>query len=330
MFSKRPGKIASAFQRYVKSGDKSEIEGIEIDELEQELIHFSRDKRMPFYNAMERQLDRLKEEERHRRNEEEDMFGSILLEPEQDELLCALVEAARNVSREERRKFVVIETNKGDFVQHPGFPGNTISTYKGDVEALEYEGLLRTSYGSTGTMSFDMSPLGFRYYEYLKQRSGQPVQEIERTIRHHLKTDQFQRTYSEAYQKWASAETILWESDSEEQLTTIGHLCREAMQEFAAAIVNQYQLPDVDKDKAHTVARIGAVLELRGEQLGETEKPFLHAILAYWGTVSDLVQRQEHGAQREREPLVWEDGRRVVFQTAVVMFEIDSALSRAR
>jgi hypothetical protein len=39
------------------------------------------------------------------------------------------------------------------------------------------------------------------------------------------------------------------------------------------------------------------------------------------------VQRQEHGAQKEGRPLVWEDGRRVVFQTAIVMFELDRALS---
>lgn len=48
----------------------------------------------------------------------------------------------------------------------------------------------------------------------------------------------------------------------------------------------------------------------------------LDALVVYWGTVSDLIQRQEHGAQKEGEALRWEDGRRVVFQTAVVMFEI--------
>ena len=56
--------------------------------------------------------------------------------------------------------------------------------------------------------------------------------------------------------------------------------------------------------------------------LGETHQAFLHALLTYWGTVSDLVQRQEHGAVRDKEPLTWEDTRRVVFQTAIVMFEI--------
>jgi hypothetical protein len=69
------------------------------------------------------------------------------------------------------------------------------------------------------------------------------------------------------------------------------------------------------------------VLDQHRPRVGTTAAPFLVALLAYWGTVSDLVQRQEHGAQKEGGPLVWEDGRRVVFQTAIVMFEVDRALS---
>src|SRR5262249_39946694 len=130
-----------------------------------------------------------------------------------------------------------------------------------------------------------------------------------------------------AYKKWLEAERLLWASDAQPQLTTIGHLCREAMQEFATALVERHQPPNVDADKAHDVARIKAVLDHRGAALGTTLKPFLKALLAYWGTVSDLVQRQVHGGQREEKPLIWEDGRRVVFQAAVVMFEIDRALA---
>ena len=43
----------------------------------------------------------------------------------------------------------------------------------------------------------------------------------------------------------------------------------------------------------------------------------------------DLVQRQEHGGQKEGEPLGWEDGRRVVFQTANVMVELHRATEQA-
>jgi hypothetical protein len=67
-------------------------------------------------------------------------------------------------------------------------------------------------------------------------------------------------------------------------------------------------------------AGIRAVLNARA--LGDTRRALLAALLAYWGTVSDLVQRQEHGAQKQGEPLTWEDTRTVVFQTAIVMFEI--------
>jgi hypothetical protein len=72
------------------------------------------------------------------------------------------------------------------------------------------------------------------------------------------------------------------------------------------------------------VDRIRAVLSTR--ERSAAHQAFLTALLSYWGTVSDLVQRQEHGAQKEGEPLTWEDARRVVFQTAVVMFEIARAV----
>ena len=60
-----------------------------------------------------------------------------------------------------------------------------------------------------------------------------------------------------------------------------------------------------------------------------TERAFLDALLAYWGTVIDLVQRQEHGALREGTPLIRRDAKRVVLQCAIVMYELDEAISLA-
>lgn len=257
------------------------------------------------------------------------MFDGVLLEPEHVELLCALVEAARNVPRSQREKFIVIQTHGGDFIRHPGLAGWDGTLYLGDVEALGREGLLAITYGPQGSTLFDVTPRGFAYYDHVKRGMGKPVERVEASIRTHLAADHFQRVYGNAYQKWVSAEQMLWSSDSERQLTNIGHLCREALQEFAAALLHQYKPADVDQDKSHTVARIRTVLHLRSQHLGSAEKALLDALLVYWGTVSDLAQRQEHGGQKERLPLIWEDGRRLVFQTAVVMFEADCALSRA-
>jgi hypothetical protein len=258
------------------------------------------------------------------------MFENVLLEKEQEELLFTVVEAARNVPREQRQKFYVSSAlgSLQSFLMHQGLPEGQILVYEGDVEILAHAGLLRLTYEGN-SMSFDVMPSGFKYYEYLKQRTGQPVQRIEASIRNYLGGDFFQQKYAQGYQKWLSAETMLWSSDSEQRLTTIGHLCREAMQEFASDIVEQYQPQNVSQDKAHIVARIRAVLDLQSRQLGVTYKPFLDALLAYWGTVSDLIQRQEHGGQKEGQPLVWEDARCVVFQTAIVMFEISSGLLRS-
>jgi hypothetical protein len=260
------------------------------------------------------------------------VFENVLLEQEQEDLLSAVVEAARNVPSNRRQKFMFIECQQRySLVLHPGLPDKRLDVYQGDVEILAHEGFLKLSYGSRGQISgFDVLPRGFEYYEQMKRRAGQPVQRIETTIRDYLVADHFQQKYSKAYQKWAEAEAMLWASDSEHQFTTIGHLCREAVQEFATTLVEQYQPPDIDQDKAHTTNRTKAVLQLRANQLGKTTEEFLEALLDYWRKVTALIQRQEHGSQKEGNPLVWEDGRRVVFQTAVVMFEIDRAISRTR
>ena len=253
-------------------------------------------------------------------------MSSVLLEQEQEELLKALVEVSRSVPRDEREKFLYVNLlADGSYIQHPGLSGGQIRVYEGDVDALEIAGLLIATYVNLGR-DLDVSPLGFRVYEELQHRSGAPTQQVEETLKRYLDSDAFQRSYPEAYRKWADAAELLWDSDSQQQLTTIGHLCREAIQEFATALVERYRPPGVDQDKAHDINRIQAVLDQHRSQLGTTAA-LLDALVPYWRAVSGLVQRQVHGAQKGGRPLVWEDGRRVVFQTANVMFEIDRELS---
>lgn len=262
------------------------------------------------------------------------MFQNILLEPEQEELLVKLVEASRNVPREQRQKFLYSDVWGNDdsrvAVRHDGFPSHTMRAFTGDIEDLADTGLLRLTMHPerADIRMFNISPLGYRFYENLKIKLGQPVERIQSTVREYLSSEQFQRDFPTAYRKWSEAEKHLWSADSERQLSTIGHLCREAMQEFAAGLIAIYKPPSTDSKIRDTIARIRAVLNHRAVSLGKKEKAFLDALLPYWGTVVDLVQRQEHGGQKEGEPLVWQDGRRVVFQTAVVMFEIAGALSR--
>jgi hypothetical protein len=94
------------------------------------------------------------------------------------------------------------------------------------------------------------------------------------------------------------------------------------LQEFADTLYEQVIGKPSEEPKASTVKRIRAIIEAKSTETGKTITAFLESLLPFWGTVSDLIQRQEHAGQKEGEPINWEDARRVVFQTANVMFEI--------
>jgi hypothetical protein len=258
------------------------------------------------------------------------MVGQVPLLPEQRDLLAALVEASRGVPAAQREPFMYTQTFGGSDIQHPGLPGKQLPAYAGDLEVLEGEGLLNVTSRQRAARLFDVSPRGFRVYEELRRHADTPLRQVEGDLMRYLDSDAFQQSHPQAYRKWSEAAAKLWASDSEQQLTMIGHLCREAMQIFATTLVDKYRPLDVDQHKAHDVNRIRAVLHQHAARVGSTTTPLLDALVGYWKAVSGLAQRQEHGGQKEGRELVWEDGRRIVFQTAVVMFEIDRALTPSR
>lgn len=254
------------------------------------------------------------------------MIDGTMLEPEQEELLSTLVEITRNTPRKDRGAFMVELMSQGDILVSPG-GGPRPEIYYGDVEILASKGLVNMRFGDLGTPNFDVTPEGFEYYRIMKERSGKPMEQIEDEVTKYLEAHDFQQRYPKAYAKWSEAAAKLWAGDSQNQLTTIGHLCREAVQEFATALVEKFEPPDAPSDKARDQSRIRAVLAHVRDQLGSREVPLLEAMIDYWNAVSRLIQRQEHGGQKQGDALRWEDGRRVVFQTAVVMFEIDRSVA---
>jgi len=250
---------------------------------------------------------------------------------EQEELLAIIIESARTTTPERRQSFRAYWPGSGTekwILEHNGLPSGKKFVHLGDLQVLSQQGLLVILSQNQSVWCFDVHPNGFAYYEEMKSKAGESTQRIEKEVKTYLDADDFRRRYPKAYAKWTNAESKLWGSDSVEQLTTIGHLCREAMQEFARALIERYTPENADPIMAHTKKRIRDVINARSERIGCTEKPFLDALINYWDSIDDLTQRQEHGAQKEGTPLLWEDGRRIVFQTAIVMFEIDRSLSR--
>ncbi|MCK4786284.1 MAG: hypothetical protein KAV87_21180 [Desulfobacteraceae bacterium] len=258
---------------------------------------------------------------------DENYFRNVFLEKEQKELLCIIVEAARNVPSENRQEFAIVRNGIDEFLQHPGLPDREIKFFFPDLQTLMGEGLIQmTGKGQRGISRIAVPPRGFRFYRYLKKQSGKPIEHIEEAVRGYIDTHKFQKEYPKAYENWAAAEKLLWETDTSKQLTTIGHLCREAIQEFMDTLYTQIKPPGEQIPKKSTKARLEKIIEARTKQLGKTERKFLNLLYNFWNVVNDLVQKQVHEGQREKVQLIWKDARRVVFQTMMLMFEVSQSL----
>jgi hypothetical protein len=252
-----------------------------------------------------------------------------LLDQEQIDVLELLVQASRSVSREQRVPFWYrhVMNEHRALVDHPGFPDETVPILFTDIEVLGHAGFVAITREERYSGTFYVTPAGFRYYEAEKATTKAPLRQMEQNVTKYLDATLFENQFRGAYAKWRRADELLWSADSATQLSTIGHLCREAMQDFADELINRFPQTAPPSDKTKTVARIRTVLHV---VRSESVRAFLDALLAYWGTLSDLVQRQEHAGGREGEDLTWDDARRVVFHTAIVMYEIITAVrSRA-
>ena len=255
-------------------------------------------------------------------------FENIILEEEQKNLFIRILETIKSIPREDRGPIIEANSNSGTCLNMPG--RSKIRGFAwGDPDTLASEGLLQIGFGSRGGKNFTITPQGYQYYDLLMKQQGKPVDRIEVNIRNYIELNDFKNIYNEAYQKLKKAEEKLWASDSKENFTTIGHYCREAMQEFADRLYVEVFSEQSTDPKNQTIKRIREIIRKMDTKKGKTVKPFLDALVVYWGTLSDLVQRQEHGAEREKgEELIWEDARRVVFQTINVMVELHRTIGK--
>lgn len=104
-------------------------------------------------------------------------MSKIVLEPKHEELLLTLAEAALGL-KETHEPFLYVEfKDGGSLLVHPGL--NPVSkkrvpkVNRSDLETLADKGLLLLSYSLEPYISlFEVTGLGFRHYEDLKQRAN--------------------------------------------------------------------------------------------------------------------------------------------------------------
>jgi hypothetical protein len=245
----------------------------------------------------------------------------VQLEPEQVELFLWMVEAARDAPREEREWYAFATGGGTDILQGPGGQRSIILS---DIHELAYAGLLR--HVPSTDEGYLVSPEGYTRYAEIKREQGEPVERVEEQPERYFDSQAFQTAHPRAYGLWSEAEALLWSAESDADFTIIGHKAREAMQAFATELAERYGTPEVESNPALVNKRLGAVIAIHESRLGEKRGALLKALGDYSEATMGVIQRQEHGGQKEGQPLSWQDARRVIFHVAVVMFEFSLML----
>ncbi len=141
---------------------------------------------------------------------------------------------------------------------------------------------------------------------------------INSRIGRYIDEDTIRSRYPRSYEKWRDAFDF-FVVDPERHGTRIGHDCREALVFFSDDLARDI---DLDARPGETIAKARAALAARDDLSDRVRE----VSLAYFGSVWDLAQRQEHGAIRDKGPLRADDARRVVFHTMLVMYELDQTM----
>lgn len=249
------------------------------------------------------------------------------LNSDQKELLIDMVDAQLSLPKKEQCPFVVIQAfREGHTLVHPSFESG-YSLHKADLDSLQEATLLRFTYATRGNLQVDITNKGYAYYKKISTAHS-PLVAIEAETRRFLESKRFRDRYPAAYQRIKQAEAKLWDSALQDKVTEVGHNCREALQEFAATLLQLYGPPDCQISKTSTKNALSAVVDHNKERLGKTVSGFLPALVSYWFNLIDLVERQEHAGLKDGEPLGKLDARRVVYQTMNIMYELESTLSQ--
>lgn len=243
------------------------------------------------------------------------------LTPDQRELFDRIVGLARELPTHDREfRFA----HRASPARVLGADGIDFPVLGDDLSQLVTAGLLKYTTQNYGTgLDFVVTPAGFEAYDLVQRQMADRLGAVERDITTYLRGDEMAGRFPKAYRLWLQADQDFGSGTTSP--TVVGHTIREAMQMFATELLARHGIQN-DSPPTSTVDRVRAVLNAHKADLNDARVAALDALLAYWGTVVDLSQRLEHGAQKEGEAVTREDGRQLVHLAGQVMYEFSRTL----
>lgn len=143
----------------------------------------------------------------------------------------------------------------------------------------------------------------------------------------YLDDQRFKSAYLAAYERWSDASAMLYRAGCKDNVLAAGQRARETIQAFARALGGSEERGAWDPRACGAPPDgLSAVIETYRPRVGDARCDFLQSLFDYWRVLNDVIERQQHGGQEVEEPLRWEDARRIVVLTALVMVEIDRSI----
>jgi hypothetical protein len=165
-----------------------------------------------------------------------------------------------------------------------------------------------------------VSPEGLR--KTFQQQASDRSQRIGLEIVAYIEDEPFRGRYPRTHAKWRLA-VDLYAEDGARYASAIGVACRESLDHFATELGRLHDA--LSEAGTGTTDRIREVIRAKNE-LSPAVRRVLDALVTLWIAVHKLVNRQVHGNESDQQALRADDSLRVVFQTMLVMYEIDRAL----
>jgi hypothetical protein len=160
---------------------------------------------------------------------------------------------------------------------------------------------------------------------------------VEDYLRAYLEGELFRAAHPLARGRWVVAWEMLWCADSHAKVIALGERARTAMLAFAASMVERCVPLAMDANwpevlagatqRPEPVDGLATITEAYRRELGEERTTLLRSLLEDWRSLLERVERHGRASRPDGERLRWEDGRRLVLFTALVMVETDRSFA---
>lgn len=255
-------------------------------------------------------------------------FDAIDLEPEAKQLFCDMATAVLEADPRSERMFMLAVHLGGNQLIFVGEPRRTWKDVdRGALDDLVELGLLRKGHGGgrSPTPNFRLRNDGRRYYQWLQQQRGQPVDQVQETVVSWLEGERFAVRYPRTSESLGRAFAALWSGEQDDQtVSRMGADLRSGLQDFADELLQRLGVEStISQEKP--LDRLGESVNAVAHRVGPRETAVLEQLVELARVTWKQTQRLTHMRDEELPMSGWDELRRTGFVLAMVMHELDRA-----